>query len=257
MGPQHPRVKELRRGLEQRGARSRLVMLEGPRTVGEALEAGIAIETVIVPETSFLAAAVADVRSALPAAVEVLVVRDNVFERLAPTVSPQPMLALAARPTPELPRVVAPDDVVLVLVEVADPGNMGTLLRVADAAAARCVVVAGGVDPWSDKSIRASAGSILRVPVVSVAAPEDALRALRGAGATIVATDVRQGVPYGSGALDPPVAIVLGSEAHGLAPAVGELADLTVRIEMPGRSESLNVAMAGTLLAFETRRPRQ
>lgn len=229
-------------------------MLEGPRTVGEALDAGIAVETVIVPETGIDADAVVAVGSRLSAEVEVLVVRDNVFDRLAPTVSPQPMLALAARPTPELPDQVAADDVFLVLVEVADPGNMGTLLRVADAAAVKCVVVAGGVDPWSDKSIRASAGSILRVPVVSVSSVGEALRALGAAGVSIVATDVRQGMPYDGGALDPPVAIVLGSEAHGLAPDIGELADLTVCIAMPGRVESLNVAMAGTLLAFEARR---
>lgn len=254
IGAQNPRVKELRRLIRRRRPRSDLVLLEGPRTVGEALDARMNLETVIVPESSVDDEMVAVVRSRLAGDVETLVVRDHVFERIAPTVTPQPMLALAVRPTPELPERFDRDDVVLVLVEVADPGNTGTLLRVADAVAARCVVVVGGADPWGDKAIRASAGSVLRVPVVATDSVGDVLGSMREAGATIVATDVRDGLAHDVGKLRPPVGIVLGSEAHGLPAEVLDLADETVHIEMPGRAESLNVAMAGTLLAFEARR---
>jgi TrmH family RNA methyltransferase len=164
------------------------------------------------------------------------------------------MLAIAARPMPELPHELGTDDIVLVLIDVADPGNIGTLIRVADATATRCVVVVGGADPWGDKSIRASAGSILRVPVVAADDVGEVISSLRAAGAAVVASDVRRGVAHDSGVLRPPAAILLGSEAHGLPDGVDELVDAIVHIEMPGQVESLNVAMAGTLLAFEARR---
>lgn len=254
MGSQHPRIKELRRQLGKRSARSPFVVLEGPRTLGEALDIGMNLTTVLIPESRAEIDVVTAVRSRLAGDVETLVVRDHVFERLAPTVTPQPMLALAMRPMPELPDELAADDIVLVLIEVADPGNIGTLIRVADASAARCVVVVGGADPWGDKSIRASAGSILRVPVVSAGNVGDVIGSLRVAGATVVATDVSQGVAHDSGVLRPPAAILLGSEADGLPRGIDELVDDIVHIEMPGRVESLNVAMAGTLLAFEARR---
>ena len=165
------------------------------------------------------------------------------------------MLAIAVRPRPELPHELGTDDIVLVLIDVADPGNIGTLIRVADATATRCVVVVGGADPWGDKSIRASAGSILRVPVVVGRrrgrghpprfAPREQLSSPAMFG---------RGVAHDSGVLRPPAVILLGSEAHGLPHDVDELVDFVVHIEMPGQAESLNVAMAGTLLAFEARR---
>ena len=102
--------------------------------------------------------------------------------------------------------------------------------------------------------VRASAGSVLRTPVVAAADPAATLTALRAAGARIVGTYVRSGSAHDQGVLEPPVAIVLGSEAHGLPAAVDDLVDARVHIAMTGRAESLNVAMAGTLLAFETRR---
>ena len=240
----------------RRSATSPFVLLEGPRTVAEALDAGIDLETVIVPESGSDRPEVTELTVLLGDDVEHLVVRDKVFERLAPSVTPQPMLAFARRPEAELPTRLSERDVVLVLVGVADPGNVGTLIRVADAVAVRCVVTLGGADPWGDKAVRASAGSILRTPVVSGSDPAATLSALRSAGARVVGADVRAGSAHDQGALTPPVAIVLGSEAHGLPPEFGDLVDERVHIEMVGRAESLNVAMAGTLLAFETRRSR-
>jgi TrmH family RNA methyltransferase len=101
--------------------------------------------------------------------------------------------------------------------------------------------------------VRSSAGSVLRVPVVQLDTLEAASAALRAAGARMVGTDVREGEPHDGGVLDAPVAIVLGSEPHGLDRADTDV-DAWVRIDMPGNTESLNVAMAGTLLAYEARR---
>jgi RNA methyltransferase, TrmH family len=98
---------------------------------------------------------------------------------------------------------------------------------------------------------------VLRVPVVAAPEPVEAVEALRAAGARIIGTDVREGVPHDRGVLDGPVAIILGSEPHGLDHSLDPLIDDWVRIDMPGNTESLNVAMAGTLLAYEARRSRR
>ena len=249
LGAQNPKIVELRRLIGRRSSRSADIVLEGPRTVREALAAGHVPTTVIVPES----ADEHPLLDELPASVDLVVSRDKAFERLAPSVSPQPMLALVPRPVNELPSVFGADDVAIVLVDVSDPGNVGTLIRVADAVGAVAVVCIGGADPWGPKTVRSSAGSVLRVPVVALDSLEAASTALRAAGARVIGTDVREGEPHDGGVLDGPVAIVLGSEPHGLDRAVADV-DAWVRIDMPGNTESLNVAMAGTLLAFEARR---
>ena len=154
-----------------------------------------------------------------------------------------------------MPSSLTRDDLVIVLSGVADPGNTGTIIRAAEACAARCVVVVGGANPWAPKAVRASAGSVVRVPVVPASDAAAALEDLRAAGARIVAAEPSVGEPYDSGVLaagQGPVALVLGSESRGLDPSLR--VDCRVRIPMAGGAESLNVAMAATLLAFEYRR---
>lgn len=250
-GAQNPRIAELRRLIGRRSSRSAAIVLEGPRTVGEALDAGHVPTTVVVPESAADDAAVGAIDDRLAGECEWLVVRDHVFDKLAPSATPQPMLALVPRPSFDVPGL-GTDAVVLVLADVGDPGNVGTLIRAADAVAADLVVVAGGADPWGPKAVRSSAGSVLRVPIVQFADVGDAVDALREHGIRVVGTDVAEGQPHDGGVLDAPVAIVLGSEPHGLDAEVE--VDAWCHIAMPGRTESLNVAMAGTLLLYEARR---
>ena len=234
-------------------------MLEGPRTLSEALAAGIEPSAVFVAESAAHAPAVRGALDRLGADADVLVLTDRAFESAAPAVSPQPVLAIASRPEVELPKSLAQDDLVLVLVGVSDPGNAGTIIRTAAACSACCVVVVGGADPWAPKTVRASAGSVLRVPVVQAADAPPVLKTLRAAGVAILAADPHNGARHDSGVLAAehgPVALVLGSESHGLDPSLSELADRRVRIPLAGDTESLNVAMAATLLAFEYRRQR-
>lgn len=235
------------------------VVLEGTRTVSEALAAGIEPSVVAVPESAADDAAAQEVVSRLGSGIELLVLSDRAFDSVAPAVSPQPVLALVDRPRAALPESLAQDDLVLVLAGVSDPGNVGTVIRTAEACGARGVVVAGGADPWAPKAVRASAGSVLRVPVVQEVDAPAVLKTLRAAGATIVAADPHDGERHDAGVLaagQGAVALVLGSESHGLDPSLRELVDRRVRIPMAGDTESLNVAMAATLLAFEYRRQR-
>jgi TrmH family RNA methyltransferase len=146
---------------------------------------------------------------------------------------------------------------VLVLAELSIPGNVGTLIRAGSAAGADAVVAAGGTDPFSPKVVRASAGTAFTTPVVGSPEPHVAVARLRADGYRIAAAVVRGGASYDEADLSEPVAIVLGSEAHGLPADLIAEADVRVSIPMAGPAESLNVAMAGTILAFEVLRRRR
>lgn len=259
LSARHPRVQRLRRLATRRRARDeeRVFVVDGPTLVGEALDAGLEVEAVFVGAGGGPVPPVA--ARAAAAGVPVHHLAPGVLERVAGTVTPQPVLAVAARPDAGAAALDDPAaDLVLVLVGVADPGNAGTLLRTAEAAGAGAVVVAGGsVDPFGPKCVRASAGAVFRVPVVAVDDPLAALDRLAARGVRRLATVVSGGRPYDEVDLTGPVAVVVGNEAHGLGPAVAGAVDEAVTIPMAGRAESLNVGMAGAVLCFEVLRQRR
>jgi len=254
LGPRSSALTHLRRLSGRRRARLEAgqFVIDGPTLVAEALAAGAGVVEVYAepgaPE-QVLAAARA-------AGVAVHAVEAGALAKATSPVTPQPVAALATLPP-------APGDdvlhgLVLVLVGVADPGNAGTLLRVAEASGASAVVsCADAVDLWNPKSVRASAGSSFRVPILVEGTVDAAVGRLRGAGMTVVATALDGAVALDDADLRGDVAVLLGNEAHGLAPEVVALADLAVRIPMAGRVESLNVAMTGTVLAFEAARQQR
>jgi RNA methyltransferase, TrmH family len=254
LGPRSGALTHLRRLSGRR--RSRLdagqFVIDGPTLVAEALDAGVAVVEVYAEP-----GAPADVvTKARAQGVPVRPVAAGALAKATSPVTPQPVAALAALPVPPDDAVLA--GLVLVLVGVADPGNAGTLLRVAEAAGATAVVsCADAVDLWNPKSVRASAGSVFRVPVLVEDTAHDALARLRGAGMTTLATTLDDAVALDEVDLRGDVAVLLGNEAHGLPADVVAAADLAVRIPMAGRAESLNVAMTGTVVAFEAARQRR
>jgi len=244
IGASNPRIQRLRRLLGRRSARrdDGAYVIEGPTLVREALAAGVAVEAIFVDE---------DVDAAgLPSGL-VTLVRAGVLAKVGSTESPRPVLAVAAM-TPSSLAEVAGAPFVLVAAAVADPGNLGTMLRSAEAAGALALVTTtGSVDPWNPKCVRASAGALFHVRVV----PDVAPAALRDLGVPLVGTAATGGRVYTEpGALAAPLALVLGSEAHGVPEDVP--IDRVVSIPHAGRAESLNVAMAATVLAFEAARQR-
>ena len=169
----------------------------------------------------------------------------NVIERVASTESPQPVLAIVA-----MRLMTLPSDATFVLVadRLADPGNAGTIMRSAEAAGADAVVLTpGSVDPYNPKVVRASAGSLFRIPVVD--ATLDSLAGFRRLG-----TSSHRGDVYTDPVYHGRVAVVVGNEAHGL----DDEAEIDQWITIPhaGPAESLNVAMAATVLVFEVARQR-
>ncbi|MAT03785.1 MAG: rRNA methyltransferase [Acidimicrobiaceae bacterium] len=173
---------------------------------------------------------------------------DGVLERVASTERPQPNLAVVAMPERSID--LSTIDLAIVADRLSDPGNLGTILRSAEAAGVDVVVVTpGSVDPYNPKVVRATAGALFHIPVV-----EADLAAVRATGLRLIGTSSHQGDPHTTADWTGRIAIVMGSEAHGLA--ADAPIDQWVRIEHRGRAESLNVAMATTLLAFEAARQR-
>lgn len=266
-------MQRLRRLTRRRSARSDegAFVIEGPTLVREALQtatrtaststsASAAPPAIVVEEVLAEPGCPDDVLAAARhAGVAVRRVHAGHLARVVDTVTPQPVAAVARMPRVGVAAAVAAaGPVSLVLVGLSDPGNAGTLLRSAEAAGAGAVFfAAGSVDPFGPKCVRSSAGSVLRLAVVRDAPVDAVLDALRGAGIVTVATTTRGGVPYDRHDLSRPTAVVLGNEAHGLAEGLADAVDAVVTIPMVGPTESLNVAMAGTILCFESLRQRR
>lgn len=257
LGARHQRVERLRR-LVRRGsvrASERAFVVEGAKLIAEALDARVTLEAVYVGHG---ATGVGELlERVLAAGGRVHPLQPGVLERVAGTVTPQPVLAVA--PWIDVPL----DDVVgalltVVCVDVRDPGNAGTVLRSAEAAGAGAVVFCdGSVDVFNPKTVRASAGSLFHVPVVAGGTPAGVLDRLGGAGVRRLATVARGGQPFDEADLSGPVAVVLGNEAHGLPEGIDDHLDGAVTIPMAGRSESLNVGMAAAIVCFEALRQRR
>lgn len=221
--------------------------------VRTALDAGARPEAVFLAPGASPDAALLAARAGAGGA-RVYELAPGVIERVADTVTPQPLLAVFSMPdTPAVPDGAL---LVVVMADVRDPGNAGTVLRTADAAGADAVVFAGGtVDPYNPKTVRASAGSLFHVPVVVRRDAVAALDELGRLGLRRLGTVVRGGEDYAALDWSVPTALVLGNEAAGLA---GSLPiDGTVSIPMAGRAESLNVGMACAVLCFDALRRRR
>jgi RNA methyltransferase, TrmH family len=233
-------------------------VVEGAELLSAALEAGIPIESVYVaPEGRTNPAVAAVVEQVFAAGVRVFDLGPGVIERISDTVTPQPIVAVVGF-TPALLADLEEASMVVVCVDVRDPGNAGTMIRTADAAGVDAVVCCEGtVDPTNPKTVRASAGSLFHLPVVAGGDPMRVIEELRGWGMTVVGTDVSGGADYTAFDWRRRVAVVFGNEASGLDPSVKSSLDGMVSIPMVGRAQSLNVSVSTAVLCFEALRHRR
>lgn len=254
----NPRLKQLSRLARRRRDRDeqRALLVEGPTSLTAALDAGAMVREVYVADDRVDDPLVTTLLERLPPDTPAWSVNSGALERAGDAVTSQGILAVVYRPKAELPPA-GPDGFVLLLADLADPGNVGTIIRTAVATGADAVVVAGGVDPTAPKVVRASAGAWFSVPIV---ARDDVVRAIEdvgGAGYRLVGTLVEGGTDHTSVDLGGAVALILGSEARGLDRTESQRLDERVTIAMAGPTESLNVAMAATVLSFEVLRQRR
>ncbi len=255
LSPRNPRVQEVRRLARQGRHRAdrRAFVVEGHKLVDEAIAAGLR------PEAVYLEAGLdRDYGDGLAAGgIPWWEVTDAALSSMATTVTPQPVMAVVPMPEPTTVDAFAQTGHVLVLDAVSDPGNAGTILRSAEASGAAGVVFGpGSVDPYAPKVVRSSAGAVFRVPLARVDDLNAAVDQLRSAGRRSYGTAADAGATYDEVDLTQ-AAIVMGSEAHGMADDVRGEVDVVVRIPQAGGGESLNVAMAATVLGFEAARQRR
>jgi len=232
-------------------------VLEGPDLVQAALEAAVEFEALYldgVPSARDEWRSLAT--RAAKQGVRTFYLAPGVLERVASATAPQPMLAAVRLPVVGLDAVPC-NGLVLVLHDVRDPGNAGTLVRSAEAAGASGVVFTGqSVDPVNPKTLRATAGAIFRVPV-ACATLESALATFSAKGAVSYGTVIHGGMSYREVDLRRPTAVVVGNEASGLDDDALALCDERMSIEMVGAAESLNAGVAGSLILFEALRQRE
>ena len=221
-------------------------LAEGPNLVEAALRRGVVSEVFVTAD--------AEVRfGSLIAGAPVHVVTDKAAKALSDTVTPVGLIAVCEIPDVALADVLDGPKLVVVAVETSDPGNAGTLIRLADAMGADALILAGdSVDPYNAKCLRASAGSILGLSVVQVPDTLELIAALRGAGLQVLATTLDGTTPLPSADLHRPTAWLFGSEAHGLPAEVATAADTRVTIPMRGSAESLNVAAAAAICLYQS-----
>ena len=241
----------MRRLIDKRSARQAdaVFVAEGATLLREALAAGI------VPESVFVApgADASLVDAAVAAGTEVYELAAGVMESVADAVTPQPVCAVVPFLATSLDALPG-DGVVVVAVDVRDPGNAGTLVRAAAASGARGVVFCDGcVELYNPKTVRATAGALFRLPVVTSVTVDAALTALGAAGRRRLAAVAHRGEDYTTVDLTAPVALVVGNEAHGLPASLAGI-DGNITIPMPGATESLNVGVATAVLCFEAAR---
>jgi RNA methyltransferase, TrmH family len=248
------RVKQLRAAFQGHARLSGgLIAIEGDHLLEEALRSGMVLKTVFVSERR-------EVPRVVPHGVEVLRLTEDVFGSVVETQSPQGVAALLVPPVRVLEDAMGGTGAALILIAAGlqDPGNLGTLVRSAEAFGANGVLTTPGtVSAWNQKALRASVGSVFRMPVVAVTASE--IEGLKERGVKLVAavgSDDANVVAADEMDFSGACALMIGNEGAGLAAEWLDICDVRVTIPCPGAVESLNAAVAGSLLLYEASRQR-
>lgn len=228
-------------------------LVEGPHAVAEAV--GSLTDLLVTEQASSEHAAVVD--EAVAHGAEIVTVTERVLASVATTVSPQGMVGVASREDVGMEGALAVAGLVAVCWRVSDPGNLGTILRTADAAGVDAVVTtSASVDPYNPKAVRASAGSLFHLPVASEVDPDALVAACRDRAVALVAVDAAGTTPHTDLDLTRPTALLFGTEAHGLPSGLRAAADVVARVPILGRAESLNLAATAAVMFYEAARQR-
>ena len=254
---QNARLKELRRALSRPGRDAgSLAGIEGPNLLEEALRAGLQVPWVFVAQNA------QDLLDGLPlgAETEVLLVPPELLTSVLSTETPQLVAALVQPPDWTWAHVLGNAKIVplvVLLAGVQDPGNLGTILRSAEAFGAHGVIgLPGTVSCWNQKALRASAGSVFRLPVIS-AGVEECFQTLGEAGVNVLTTALRDAMPADRADLAAPVALIIGNEGNGVPDEIAAQAAGAITIPCPGPVESLNASVAAGVLLYEASRQRR
>ena len=251
---QNPQVKAWRALNRSRAERSRqgLFLAEGEHMAGEAVKEGKAQALLIADTAREKYRGLA--KSA--AGVTVWYLADHVIQALCDAKTPQGIVAVCGYPFPAaIPSGAA---LLAALDGVQDPGNVGTLLRTMDAAGFHCLLLdEKTADPYGPKALRASMGAVFRVPVFRCSSLSDTLDGLQRDGFEIIAGDLRGESFFRRPRLPDKLCVVIGNEGQGISPEVMCKATMRLKLPIPGGAESLNAAVAGSIMIYDILRERQ
>jgi TrmH family RNA methyltransferase len=260
-GRHNPLLKQLRQAFSraQRTADGDCA-IEGLRMLEEAIRSGLRFRAVFFRESAQDRA-----ERLLPqigAHVETLLLPDKLFDASVPSETPQGVAALVRLKEFSLDDVLEKERLqvgpIMVLAGLQDPGNLGTILRSAEAFGSAGIILGEGtVSPLNAKAVRASAGSIFRLPVVAAAGLEDVVTRLRSKSVRPIATSSHKGTPVDQADLTGPIAVFIGSEGSGLARGLVTQMDEVVAIPHTPQVESLNAGVAGSIILYEAARQRK
>ena len=232
--------------------RSGLYLIEGENLLDEAIRNHVRIETVLVRE---------DCQKALPpaAADKAFLLDARLFDKLAQTVTSQGILAVVAKAEVRKEDFIGlPGSNFIVLDRLQDPGNIGTILRTADAAGYRlAILMKGTADVYAPKVVRAATGSLFRMPVVSMASAKELAEFTGAAGKKLTATCLDARRWYYDEDLTHDIALIIGNEGNGISRDLIESSDIQIKIPMQGNIESLNAAVAAGVLMYEAMRGKR
>ncbi len=234
--------------------RAQRFLVEGAHLVEAAAGRGLIREIFATEWAAQRYAALLDRQNAA-----VILVTERAAKALSDTVTPAGLVAVCDVPETDLNDVLAAAPrLVAVGVEIGEPGNAGTLIRIADAMGAAAVIFGGhSVDPYNGKCLRASAGSIFSLPVVVAPDAGAAVSALQANGLRVLATTVDGELSLDDAELAGPTAWLFGAESHGLSPQLAQQADNRVTIPMSGGTQSLNVATAAAICLYQSARAQR
>jgi TrmH family RNA methyltransferase len=250
----NPLIKRVRLLADRRHRRrERAFVVRGIQPVWQAVEAGAAVEVLIVAPNLLKGQAAAMVAEQESRGVRVARLSAELFGRIAERDGPGGLAAIVAGQPAGLDDLdVRPDSVFIALYEVGNPGNLGTIIRTADAAGAAGVILIGAsTDPYDPAAVKASMGALFSVPVATAATAGEFVRWCRDRGVAVAVASGQGSGAIWDVALPAPVAILLGSEATGLPADLLTSGDLRLRIPMTGTAESLNLAVAAGILLYE------
>jgi TrmH family RNA methyltransferase len=257
---QNPLVRAYRELADEPDAGGARLLLDGAHLVREARAAALRFESVTVAASRLTSATEeGDLAQALErAGVDVVTVDDDVFSAISPVRTPSGIAAIAHRhPTTAAAILEQARLFALVVVDVQDPGNLGALLRVAEAGGVTGVIVTGtSANPFSWKAVRGSMGSALRLPIARSLSIDAVLADIRTAKVTTIAAVPRDGWDPDAADWSGRIALLLGGEGPGLDPDVAAACDRRVSVPMAPPVESLNVGTAAAILIYAARRGR-
>ncbi|MBR5115814.1 MAG: RNA methyltransferase [Lachnospiraceae bacterium] len=264
--PANQRVRRIAGLMKKRAERMReqVFVIEGIRTLREA--PADRVREIYLTEHAWKSLPRKDREQIDHLPCEHYIVTDPVMERLSDTQHPQGILAVVAmREARPEELVTAPDPngprtapLILLLENLQDPGNLGTILRMSEGAGVTGVLLTGSTaDPYNPKVVRGTMGSIFRVPFLYLESASEAVRLLKDRGIRLLAADPRGEKAYTEADLTRPVAFLIGNEGAGLTEETLRAADERVTIPMAGKLESLNAGISAAILSFEAARQRR